>query len=88
MVFIFTNAARSSSYPLKMLKNIANPYHIQTLLKLVLEVSTPMKQTILAIIKNLVLVQVPDLIFEESLENLKSIEFKEKTSATFSNKLA
>lgn len=63
MILIFTSAALKSPYPLEMLSNVANPYHIQTLLKLLVDASPLAKLTILAILKNLVLVKVPEQIF-------------------------
>ena len=67
MVLIFTSAARKCPYPLEMLSNVANPYHVQTLFKILVDASCMAKLTILAIIKHLVLVKVPDQIFAESI---------------------
>jgi len=70
-----------------MLNNVATPYHIQTLLKLLVEASPMAKLTILAIIKNLVCVKVPEKIFAEALKDLKSISFKVPSNLEFSNHL-
>ena len=70
MILIFTSAALKAPYPLEMLSSIANPSHIQSLFKLLIEASPRSKLTILAIINNLVKVKVPDSIFNESLNNL------------------
>jgi hypothetical protein len=45
------------------------------------------KLTILAIIKNLVLVKVPDSIFAESLQDLQSVNFRMPSNVTFSDPL-
>jgi len=43
LIVIFVNIATSSAYPLQLMQNVANPVHIQTLLKLFLEVTPLMK---------------------------------------------
>jgi hypothetical protein len=87
MVLIFTSAARKCPYPLEMINHVANPYHIQTLLKLMVDASPPAKLATLAIVKNLVLVQVPEQIFAESIQNLQSINFRVPTNVEFTNPL-
>ena len=87
MVLIFTSAALKSPYPLEMLSNVANPCHIQTLLKILVDSSPMAKLTVISILKNLVRVKVPESIFSESLSNLQSINFKMPSNICFGNSL-
>jgi len=64
MILIFTSAALKAPYPLEMLQNVANPAHIQSLFKLLIEASPRAKLTILGIFDNLVRVKVPTSIYD------------------------
>ena len=88
MVMIFTSAAQQSPYPLEMLQNVATAYHIQTLLKLLVDASPLAKLTVLTILKNMLLVKVPEQIFDQSLQNMEYAKFKMPSNITFTNSLA
>ena len=70
MIQIFTTAAQKAHYPLEMLSNVANPDNLMILFELIFQVSPLAKLSILAIIKNLVKVNIPDQVFEECLDKL------------------
>jgi hypothetical protein len=87
MILIFTSAALKAPQALEMLSNIANPQHIQSLFKLLIEASPKNKLTILAILDNLVRVKVPDAIYDSALDNLNGLKFEQLSIVTFNNRL-
>ena len=42
-VLIFVKIATKAPYPLEMLQNVANPYHIKTLMQMLMQVSVKCK---------------------------------------------
>jgi hypothetical protein len=87
MIQIFTTAAQKAHYPLEMLSNVANPDNLMILFELIFQVSPLAKLSILAIIKNLVKVNIPDQVFEECLDKLDPSTYQSDTKVTFSNRL-
>lgn len=82
MVEIFVKVAIKAPYPLEMLQNVANPYHIKTLIRMLFQVSAGCKLQILNIIQTLLRIQVPLNIFDESVKDL-NIAFKTQTQVEF-----
>ena len=59
MILIFTGAAQKASYPLEVLSNMASSSFIATLFKFLLQSSPVTKMSVLAILRNLIMVKVP-----------------------------
>ena len=70
LIVIFVNIATTSPYPLQLLQNVANPVHIQTLIKLFVEVTPLMKIQILHILRNLLLIKIPREVFSSGLAGI------------------
>lgn len=85
MIVIFVNIATASPYPLQLMQNVANPAHIQTLMKMLVESTPLMKIQILHVIKNLLLINIPAEVFSTGLHGIKS-DFP--TQIQFKNPLA
>ena len=58
LVNIFVKTAVKASYPLEMLMNVASPYHIRLLLKLLVIASSELKVLIIKILKTLLRVEI------------------------------
>ena len=82
MINIFVKTAAKSSYPLEMLMNVANSYHIRLLLKLMLVVSNETKLLIISILMTLLRVQIP-LKTLELATSQPLREFKTKSTIKF-----
>jgi hypothetical protein len=54
------------------MQNVANPAHIQTLLKLFVEATSLLKIQILHILKNLLLIKIPTEVFTSGLKGINS----------------
>ena len=85
-VIVLIKTATRSAYPLQMLQNIANPYHIRTLLEMIGLVSVNLNIKIAKIIRDLILIGVPMELFEISAEKILSTR-ESAGSLHFSNKL-
>ena len=82
MVEIFVRIATKAPYPLEMLQNVANPYHIKTLIKMLFQVSAGLKLQILRILSTLLRIQVPLSIFDEGVKDLQ-LNFKTEAQVEF-----
>lgn len=67
---------------------MANPYHIKTLLQLLLHVSCRNKLKILSIFQTLLRIQVPISVFDESVRDLHAIRFRTQTKVDFKSSFA
>lgn len=85
MINIFVKTAAKASYPLEMLINVANPYHIRLLLKLLIFVSNEVKIMILRIFKTLLRIGVPLKIYESATEK-DLIDYKTESTVKFRSK--
>ena len=85
---IFVKIATKAPYTLEMLQNVANPYHIKTLLQLLLHVSCQNKLKILSIFQTLLRIQVPISVFDESVKDLHAIRFRTQTKVEFKSSFA
>ena len=70
-----------------MLQNVANPYHIKTLLQMFFQVSVQSKLEILTIFQTLLRIQVPLRVFDESVKDL-SFGFRTPTQVSFKSSFA
>jgi hypothetical protein len=70
LVEIFTSIANTSSHPLSMVQRIANPYHLSSLLHLLILASPTVKICVLKIIQNIIKLSIPAEIFEEAVRVL------------------
>ena len=82
MVEIFVKVATKAPYPLEMLQNVANPYHIKTLIRMLFQVSPGCKLQILNIFSTLLRIRVPLSIFDEGVKDLQ-ISFRTPTQVEF-----
>jgi hypothetical protein len=87
MVRIFTSAAQKAQYPLEVLSHVANASNITTLLELLIDSSSEAKLTVLSIIKNLIKIKVPSIVFAEGMKNFKPCAIKVQPLVKFSNEL-
>jgi hypothetical protein len=85
LIVIFVNIATASPYPLQLMQNVANPAHIQTLMKMLVESTPLMKIQILHILRNLLLIKIPAEVFTTGL---KGIHTECKTQVIFKNTFA
>lgn len=82
LVELFSNVASISEQPLSMVQRVANPFHLTCLLNLLLISSPRSKITVLKIIQNLIRVEIPSEVFEETTSICKQNQ-SEKTSSFF-----
>lgn len=67
---IFTSIATTSSHPLSMVQRVANPYHLSSLLNLLIISSPAVKIVVLKIIQHIVMISIPFEVFEEAVRVL------------------
>ena len=70
LVEIFTSIATSSSHPLSMVQRVANPYHLSSLLNLLILSSPSVKIVVLKVIQHIVKISIPFEVFEEAVRVL------------------
>jgi len=82
LVEVFSSIASVSEQPLAMVQRVANPFHLTCLLNLLLISSPRSKITVLKIIQNLIRIEIPSEIFEETT-NICMQHQSEKTAHFF-----
>jgi len=87
LVLIFVKIATKAPYPLEMLQNVANPYHIKILLQMLFQVSVECKLQILTIFQTLLRIQVPLSVFDEAAKDLK-LNFRTQSQVKFGSSFA
>lgn len=70
LVEIFTSIATCSSHPLSMVQRVANPYHLSSLLNLLLLASPSVKIVVLKVLQHIVRISLPFEVFEEAVRIL------------------
>jgi hypothetical protein len=72
LVELFTSTATCSSHPLSMVQRVANPYHLSTLLHLLLIASPQIQVLVIRILQHITRLQIPFEVFEEATNILSS----------------
>lgn len=70
LVEVFTSIAECSTHPLSMVQKVANPYHMSSLLNLLLLSSPQVKIVVLKIIQHIIRIKIPFEVFEEAVNLL------------------
>lgn len=70
LVEVFTSIAECSSQPLSMVQRVANPYHMCSLLNLLLLSSPQVKIVVLKVIQHIIKIKIPFEVFEEAVQLL------------------
>jgi len=67
LIELFTSIATCSSHPLSMVQRVANPYHLSSLLTLLVQNSPSVKILVSKIMVNLTKIAIPFEVFEEAI---------------------
>lgn len=72
LVDIFTSIASTNPYPMQMVQRVATPHQIEILLGIILYGHPRLKIASLKIIENLIKLQLPFEVFEETIKIIAS----------------
>lgn len=85
LIVLLTSIATSSPHTVALLGEVIRPDHVKTLLRLLIEVRTPLKIKILAILQNLSRSKIPSKVFATGIND---IEIFSSSDIAFTDPLA